>query len=356
MVLHDSETSWAHRLAWLLACAVFPLIWMGGLVTTYDAGMSVPDWPTTYDYWVYPPDRWVSFWDIFLEHTHRLLAKVSGVLAIGLALVVWRRDARRWMWWVAGGVLAAILLQGTLGGVRVLWNLRLLARVHACTAPLFFTLCAAVVTWTGRPWVGPACRPGPGLAPQAGSTRGAARQAAPTRVAWFVALAIYAEIVLGTQLRRPAHEIGLGWLYLWVWAKVIMASFIVAGIAWLIVGTRCWRSPASAGGQAEPGRKAIFMMVRRRVRWLAAIFVVQLVLAGAAWVTHYGWPNWCTAIIGRLEYTVVNEGRLQVTLTTLHVAVGSLCLVAASNILLWMHRLVAQASRLHQETQASRLP
>ena len=45
---------WPHRLAWVVACGIFPLIWMGGLVTTYGAGMAVPDWPTTYDSWFYP--------------------------------------------------------------------------------------------------------------------------------------------------------------------------------------------------------------------------------------------------------------------------------------------------------------
>jgi hypothetical protein len=54
------DSPWPHRVAILLACAVFPLIWVGGLVTTTDAGMAVPDWPTTYGYnmFLYPWQTW----------------------------------------------------------------------------------------------------------------------------------------------------------------------------------------------------------------------------------------------------------------------------------------------------------
>ena len=70
------ESRWPHRLAVLLCCATFPLIWVGGLVTTYDAGMAVPDWPTTYGYnmFSYPLETWLyGPWDLFIEHGHRLL-------------------------------------------------------------------------------------------------------------------------------------------------------------------------------------------------------------------------------------------------------------------------------------------
>ncbi len=65
----------------LLVCATFPLIWIGGLVTTYDAGMAVPDWPNTYGYnlFLYPWQTWVSGpWNLFIEHGHRLFGAVVG--------------------------------------------------------------------------------------------------------------------------------------------------------------------------------------------------------------------------------------------------------------------------------------
>src|SRR5438105_1159735 len=89
------SSPWPHRLAVLLACATFPLLWVGGLVTSYDAGMAVPDWPTTFGYnpFLYPWATWIfGPWDLFIEHGHRLLGAVVGLLTIALAVALWRRD------------------------------------------------------------------------------------------------------------------------------------------------------------------------------------------------------------------------------------------------------------------------
>src|ERR1051325_109674 len=82
-----------HRLAVALACATFPLIWVGGFVTTYKAGMAVPDWPNTYGYnlFLYPWQTWIyGPWHLFIEHGHRLLAAGVGLLTIAVAIAVWR--------------------------------------------------------------------------------------------------------------------------------------------------------------------------------------------------------------------------------------------------------------------------
>src|SRR3954453_16834655 len=78
---------WPHRLVIALALVTFPLIWVGGLVTTYDAGMAVPDWPGTYGYnlLLYPWTTWLAGpWDLFIEHGHRLLGATAGFIAIAL--------------------------------------------------------------------------------------------------------------------------------------------------------------------------------------------------------------------------------------------------------------------------------
>ena len=67
-----------HRLSVLLVCLVWPLIWVGGLVTTYDAGMAVPDWPGTYGYnlFLYPYNTWLlGPFDLFIEGTVKSLVK-----------------------------------------------------------------------------------------------------------------------------------------------------------------------------------------------------------------------------------------------------------------------------------------
>jgi cytochrome c oxidase assembly protein subunit 15 len=82
-------------LALATTCATFPLIFMGGLVTSHGAGLSVPDWPNSYGYnmFTFPPSKWVG--GILYEHTHRLMATVVGVLSIALAICAWKLEFRR---------------------------------------------------------------------------------------------------------------------------------------------------------------------------------------------------------------------------------------------------------------------
>jgi hypothetical protein len=65
---------WPHRLAVVLGCATFPLLFIGGLVTSKGAGLAVPDWPTTFGYnmFLYPWSEMVG--NILYEHSHRLVA------------------------------------------------------------------------------------------------------------------------------------------------------------------------------------------------------------------------------------------------------------------------------------------
>src|SRR5690349_15701682 len=117
----------------LLAAATFPLVWIGGLVTSSKAGMAVPDWPTTYGYnpFLYPLSTWWNAsWDVFVEHGHRLFGALVGLIAIGLVIVVWASDRRMWLRWAAVGALALVCLQGALGGLRVKFDDATFARIH----------------------------------------------------------------------------------------------------------------------------------------------------------------------------------------------------------------------------------
>src|SRR6266550_3884177 len=108
-----------HTLALLTACATFPLIFMGGLVTSHQAGMSVPDWPNSYGYnmFLFPPRLWIG--GILYEHTHRLMGTVVGMFSIVLAVCAWKLESRPWARRLAYSVLAAVIFQGVLGGLRV---------------------------------------------------------------------------------------------------------------------------------------------------------------------------------------------------------------------------------------------
>ena len=152
------ESRWPRRWAVLLVCATFPLIWVGGLVTTYKAGMAVPDWPNTYGYnlFLYPWQTWLSGpFDLFVEHGHRLLAVLIGLVTIGLVISVCRSEKRDWLKILSAGALVAVVAQGVLGGARVRLDERTLALVHACTGPAFFALVVVVACTLANSWKNP---------------------------------------------------------------------------------------------------------------------------------------------------------------------------------------------------------
>ncbi|MHC4402147.1 MAG: heme o synthase [Planctomycetota bacterium] len=310
-----TSSRWPHRTAWVLVCATFPLIWMGGLVTSYSAGMAVVDWPGTYDHFFwYPLKHWLPNvnWDVFLEHSHRLIARGVGLISIVLAVLLWSMVRRPWSRWLAIAVVVGVVSQGVLGGLRVLANEVLLAKIHGCTGPLFFALGAAVVVVTSRAW----------WEQRRQGVRDAGRL-----LRWLAVgttAAVYLQIILGAQLRHVPAATAPGWWLLWVWLHVIVAGLAAVEVFWLaaLVVRRMAGQP---------------MLVRRACA-LAGLFGLQLALGAAAWVTNYGWPNWFRDYVWPLEYTVVAEGPLQALLTTAHVAVGSLTLVAALSLTMWLFR------------------
>ena len=142
-----------HRLALLTAAATFPLIFMGGLVTSKQAGMSVPDWPNSYGYnmFLFPIRLWTG--GIFFEHLHRLMASAVGFMAIILTIAAWKMEDRKWVRWLATGVLGMVIFQGVLGGLRVVLVKLNLAIVHACVAQAFFCLASLVAVVTSHWWM-----------------------------------------------------------------------------------------------------------------------------------------------------------------------------------------------------------
>src|SRR5207248_9351079 len=110
-----------HRFSQLLVGCTVILILAGSLVTSHDAGLAVPDWPTTYGWnmFTFPPSMWVG--GIFYEHGHRLIASTVGFLTIVLAIWLRRADSRRWVKRLGVVALGAVILQGVLGGLTVLF-------------------------------------------------------------------------------------------------------------------------------------------------------------------------------------------------------------------------------------------
>jgi len=131
---------WLDRFAWVTAAATFLLLGLGGLVTSHEAGMSVPDWPTTYGYNMFLFPLHLCEGNILYEHTHRLLASLVGLLTCILAVWLWLREPRSWLRWLGAAAFFAILLQGLLGGLRVTLFKDEIGIFHAALAQSFFVL------------------------------------------------------------------------------------------------------------------------------------------------------------------------------------------------------------------------
>ena len=133
--------------------ATFLLIGLGGLVTSHEAGMSVPDWPTSYGYNMFALP--FIFWKggAFFEHTHRLLASVVGFLTTILAVWLWLKDSRQSLHWLGIAAFLGVIAQGILGGLRVKWQMASLGIFHGAVAQTFLVLVAAIALFTSRWWM-----------------------------------------------------------------------------------------------------------------------------------------------------------------------------------------------------------
>ena len=140
---------WLHRYATFVAFCTFLLIIAGALVTGNDAGLSVPDWPTSFGTFRMP--RMVG--GVKFEHGHRMIAGTVGILTILLAIWIWRQDSRRWVRWVAFAAVMAVLAQALLGGITVLLYLPVaISTAHATLAQIFFCLASSLAFFTSADW------------------------------------------------------------------------------------------------------------------------------------------------------------------------------------------------------------
>lgn len=137
-----------HRFAVFLSFCTLGLVFVGGLVTSTDSGLSVPDWPLSYGK-IFPP----MVGGVLYEHSHRLFAAGVGILTIILTVWLFRSERRRWVKTLGVLTLTAVVIQGVLGGLTVLFLLPTAVSVsHAATAQLFLCLVVTVAVVTSRLW------------------------------------------------------------------------------------------------------------------------------------------------------------------------------------------------------------
>jgi cytochrome c oxidase assembly protein subunit 15 len=240
-----------HVLAILVAAATFPLIFMGGLVTTHGAGMAVPDWPNTYGYnmFTFPPSQWVG--GIWYEHVHRLWGSLVGFLSILLCLNAWgpgvrKALSRRWL-----KLAAAVLGLGSLLGIAAFAMYRADAITPANLRHLEHVIVGLISLGL--------------IAGAAGLSR---RREARRWVRWLCTLVLVAVVVQGVMGGLRVTEVNLTLAMLHgCFAHVF---FCLAGLT-VLVTSRWWieapnlsLSPAASGG--------------RRVAWIGAAGAVALLL------------------------------------------------------------------------------
>jgi heme a synthase len=198
-----------HGFAVCLAVLILLLICSGGLVTSHEAGMTVPDWPNSFGYnmFLFPISRWIG--GVFFEHTHRLIASGVGMLTIVLSVAAWVIERRRWVKWLTVVAVGAVVVQGVLGGLRVTEHNALLGLFHGCLAQSYFCLVSVIALVTSSAWERLGANVGRASRPSAFASSSDGRDARPTLLAkrlfyWalVVTAMIFVQLVLGASMRH----------------------------------------------------------------------------------------------------------------------------------------------------------
>ena len=178
--------------------ATLGLIFLGALVTSNNAGMSVPDWPTTFNYnmfavpfqkWLTPQAMEMGNAGVFWEHSHRLLASFVGLLTMALAIWIWIVDSRRSVRVLGTVAFVLVVAQGILGGLRVTDNSLKLAMIHGCVAQAFLCVLIAIALMLSPRW-------------QSGWKFRAGSYGGMRAAAWILFGAVYLQLIVGAIVRH----------------------------------------------------------------------------------------------------------------------------------------------------------
>jgi heme a synthase len=290
----SKKNPWLHSYAVFVAFTTFLLIIAGALVTSNDAGLSVPDWPTSFGSFHMP--RMVG--GVKYEHGHRMIAGTVVILTVILAPWLWRSEERGWVRRLGGLAVLAIIAQATLGGITVLYLLPVdISVAHACLAQLFFCIMVSIAVFTSPDWRWDKLK---FEDPSKPSLR---------YLSVATTLVIFVQLPLGAAFRH--HGFG------------IIPHILVAGLVTIIVFWLFFR--ILSGFRNEPQlERAIFLVI--------GLLLVQILLG-----------------IGSYFMILEAGGASQplspmVAVTTAHVAVGALLLASSLFLTFSIYRRVATAS------------
>jgi cytochrome c oxidase assembly protein subunit 15 len=289
-----------HKFAIFVVCWTVLLLIAGALVTSNDAALSVPDWPLSYGTFTPPMVGGIRF-----EHSHRLIAGGLGLLSIALAVLVWKKEERRWLRWFSVIAVAGIATQAVLGGEVVIKLLHYwLPVIHACFAQIVFAALLSIAVFTSRWWISDQ--------PQVEDT------GSPSIHTLAIAnsAVIYFQVILGAGFRHKEIP---------VWPHMAGALVVLGMVIWLAAVLRRRFEKSAA-------------ISKTRIL-LHAILGTQLLLGLGAY-----WSRLTTA-------DAPQPMPLMVTLTVLHTVVGAILFGVSILIVLLCYRLVPRKRELPATTQ-----
>lgn len=275
------------------------LVAWGAFVTSINAGMAVPDWPTSFQSYD-PFNPWPEWWTItpvLAEHGHRLLGMLVGLLTMILAIWTGIADPRRWMRYLGYAALALVIVQGVLGGLRVVFVSLNLAMVHAAFAQIYFATAMAMTLFVSCGWL-----QSRDVLPATGPTRNLRRWA------WIAVGVLYLQIVLGVLLRHP----GTGLDPMLAVMHIAGAMVSLAAIVCILYRTRRDFADASYLGRA--------------VAWLIGAVLFQIALGFTAYFVILD------------ELGVIEPSNFQVVINSLHLVVGAFLFSATVIVALLVSR------------------
>lgn len=288
------KNRWLHIYAVFVAIATFLLIIAGALVTSNDAGLSVPDWPTSFGGFRMPQ----MVGGVKYEHGHRMVAGTIVILTVILVLWLWRSEERRWVRRLGGLAVLNIIAQANLGGITVLYLLPVdISVAHVCIAQLFFYIMGSIALFTSPDWRWDQPEVEDPSTPSVGHLSVAAT---------FV---IFVQLLLGEAFRLHGFGIIL---------HILVAILVTITVLWLLFRVLTWFRNES---QLE---RPTFLVI--------GLLLLQILL---------GVGSYLTILNGQGAPQPLSP---MVALTTAHLAVGALLLASSLFLTFSIYRYVAAAS------------
>ncbi len=301
---------WTNHFCFIAAAATLLLLVAGGLVTSYEAGLAVTDWPNSFGYnmFLYPLSRMTG--GIFYEHAHRLLGSLVGLTTLVLAVHLTMVERRAWVKYFVWGAFALVVMQGIMGGLRVTGSFTLstsetdmtpnitLAIIHGVTGQVFFGMLIALTAFTAPRYKNP----------QASSIEPTA--STDHNLTIVLVLVLMLQLILGAVLR---HVQGALHLHVTMAAGVTMVG--------LATGVRMW------------GLYTRYPLLVRLGTALLIIIGCQLVLGVFALVV--------TTLGGQDANRTMTEIPVwEVLITTAHQGTGAILLAVSVSLACWCRRLI----------------